>query len=94
MAGYKRAEKIWEQDHENLDYTPVQSEPKEADGWNGETGWVHEAVLQRFPDLTGVEIYASGPPPMIEALMMPFGERGLSPERLFFDSFEFTADTP
>jgi hypothetical protein len=31
---------------------------------------------------------------MIEALKMPFGERGLSPERLFFDSFEFAADTP
>ena len=85
--------KIWEQDHASLDYTPVLSEPKEADRWNGETGWVHEAVLQRFPNLTGVEIYASGPPPMIEALKMSFGERGLSPDRLFYDSFEFTTDT-
>ncbi len=86
--------KIWEQDHASLDYTPVLSEPKETDRWDGETGWVHEAVLRRFPDLSGVEIYASGPPPMIEALKMSFDERGLSPERLFFDSFEFTTDTP
>jgi CDP-4-dehydro-6-deoxyglucose reductase len=86
--------KIWEQNHASLDYTPVLSEPKETDRWDGKTGWVHEAVLQRFPDLTGVEIYASGPPPMIEALKIPFAEHGLLPERLFFDSFEFTADTP
>jgi len=86
--------KIWEQDHASLDYTPVLSEPKEADRWHGETGWVHEAVLQRFPDLAEVEIYASGPPPMIEALKIPFAEHGLAPERLFFDSFEFTADIP
>ncbi len=86
--------KIWEQDHANLDFTPVLSEPKEADRWDGKTGWVHEAVLQRFPDLTGVEMYASGPPPMIEALKIPFAKNGLAPERLFFDSFEFTADTP
>ena len=84
--------KIWEQNYAGLDYTPVLSEPKETDQWHGETGWVHEAVLQRFPDLTGVEIYASGPPPMIEALKIPFAEHGLSPDRLFFDSFEFTAD--
>ena len=84
----------WVQQHANLDFTPVLSEPKEADRWDGETGWVHEAVLQRFPNLTEVEVYASGPPPMIEALKIPFAEHGLSPERLFFDSFEFTTDTP
>jgi CDP-4-dehydro-6-deoxyglucose reductase, E3 len=68
----------------SLDYTPVLSEPKEADRWDGETGWVHEAVLQRFPNLAEVEIYASDSSPMIEALTIPFAEHGLSPERLFF----------
>jgi len=29
---------------------------------------------------------------MIEALKIPFAKRGLLPDRLFFDSFEFTAD--
>jgi|TARA_B100000315_G_scaffold150569_1_gene139325 CDP-4-dehydro-6-deoxyglucose reductase len=53
---------------------------------------VHEAVLRQYPELDGFEVYASGPPPMIEALKTTFAVHGLPQERLFFDSFEFTAD--
>ena len=84
--------KAWMQVHPNLTYSPVLSEPKDVEPWEGKTGWVHEAVLESCPDLSTVEVYASGPPPMIEALKIPFTEHGLSPERLFFDSFEFAAD--
>ncbi len=82
----------WARQHDNLDYTPVLSEPKEADDWDGETGWVHEAVLRRFLDFTEAEVYASGPPPMIEVLKTAFSEHGLAPGQLFFDSFEFSTD--
>jgi len=83
----------WLDVHPNLGYTPVLSEPKAADSWDGETGFVHEAVLREYPELDRFEVYASGPPPMIEALKTTLAAHGLPPERLFFDSFEFTTDS-
>ena len=83
----------WSEKHRNLIYTPVLSEPQTAIPWDGETGWVHEAVLRRFPDLSNVALYTSGPPPMIAAAKPVFFQHGLSDEHFFYDSFEFGADT-
>ena len=83
----------WLDRHANLTYTPVLSEPSVEDNWNGETGWVHEAVLRHFPNLDKFEVYASGPPPMIAAAKPVFLQHGLSDEHFFYDSFEFGADT-
>ena len=52
-------------------------------------GWVHEAVLTDHPDLTGYEVYAAGPPAMIQAVRASFPERGLDRDRLYFDSFDY-----
>lgn len=79
----------WARTHANFRYTPVLSEPGAEDAWDGRTGWVHAAVLADYPDLSGHEVYASGPPPMIAAIKQAFFARGLTPERLFYDSFEF-----
>lgn len=79
----------WARTHANFRYTPVLSEPRPEDGWDGRTGWVHTAVLADYPDLSGHEVYASGPPPMIDAIKQAFLAHGLTPDRLFFDSFEF-----
>ncbi len=83
----------WAQGHPPLRYVPVLSEPAPEDGWSGRTGLVHEAVLADFPDLSGCEVYASGPPPMVRAVRERFPERGLDPERLFFDSFDHAYET-
>lgn len=79
----------WEAEHPNFRYTPVLSEPRPEDGWGGRTGWVHEAVAADYPDLSGHEVYMSGPPPMIRAAKPAFAARGLPEERLYYDSFEF-----
>jgi CDP-4-dehydro-6-deoxyglucose reductase len=50
---------------------------------------VHEAVLADYPDLTRFEVYAAGPPAMIEAMRTHFPRHGLSTERLYFDSFDY-----
>lgn len=71
-------------------YTPVLSEPRAEDDWSGRCGWVHEAVLADYPDLRDMEVYASGPPPMIEAIRTTFPARGLAEDRLHYDSFEFS----
>jgi len=55
-------------------------------------GLVHEAVLADHPDLSGFEIYAAGPPAMIEAMRASFPRHGLPAERLYFDSFDYAPD--
>ena len=56
------------------------------------TGFVHEAVLADFSDLSSAEVYAAGPPELIAALKATLPERGLAPERLYFDSFAYAPD--
>jgi len=84
----------WQRDHDHFRFTPVLSEPGDADAWTGDTGWVHEAVVRYYPDLSACQVYASGPPPMIEALRHLFPDHGLAEDQLFFDSFEFAYDAP
>lgn len=79
----------WARDHGNFKFTPVLSEPRPEDRWDGRQGWVHEAVAADYPDLSRHEVYASGPPPMIEALKAAVKKHGLSEDRLYYDSFEF-----
>ncbi len=78
----------WTREHAHFRYTPVLSEPQSEDHWSGRTGWVHEAVIADHPDLTQHEVYASGPPPMIEALKKAVKKHGLPNDRLYYDSFE------
>ncbi len=84
----------WQQRHDRFTFTPVLSEPGGDDQWDGDTGWVHDVVTQYYPDLSGYQVYASGPPPMIEALKKSFPEHGLPADQLFYDSFEFSYDVP
>lgn len=79
----------WARDHGNFKFTPVLSEPRPEDRWDGRQGWVHEAVAADYPDLSRHEVYASGPPPMVEALKATVKKHGLPGERLYYDSFEF-----
>jgi CDP-4-dehydro-6-deoxyglucose reductase len=81
----------WSQEHDNFSYIPVLSEPDE--GWEGRTGWVHECVVTDHDDLSGYEVYMSGPPPMIDAGKDAFLAHGLKQERLYSDSFEYGAAT-
>ena len=53
------------------------------------SGWVHEAVLADYPTLAPFDIYAAGPPAMVEAIRATFPARGVSEDRLHFDSFDY-----
>lgn len=72
-------------------YRPVLSEPSHS--WSGRRGWVHEAVLSDLGVLAGYDIYASGPPAMIDAVRSAFAARGADAARLFFDSFDYAPDS-
>lgn len=82
----------WLKHHPNLKYTAVLSEPKPEDNWQGETGYVHESVVSHYPDLSGFDVYLSGPPPMVKAGMDLFYEKGLPETQIFSDSFEYSDD--
>ncbi len=81
----------WEQEHDHFRFVPVLSEPDE--GWEGRTGWVHEAVLEDLGDrLPEYDIYMAGPPAMVSAARKAFIERGVPESRLHYDSFEYAGD--
>ena len=50
----------WEREHATFKFVPVLSEPQPEDNWSGRTGFVHEAILADFPDLSNHQIYACG----------------------------------
>src|SRR5690606_19030167 len=55
-------------EHPNLSYTAVVSHPQAQPDWHGRRGWVHEAALADHPDLANWDVYASGPPAMVDAM--------------------------
>jgi CDP-4-dehydro-6-deoxyglucose reductase len=80
----------WAREHTNVSYTPVLSEPDPD--WTGRTGFVHGAVLADHPDMSGFDVYMSGPPPMVHAGRAAFESAGLGIEHMFSDAFEYAAD--
>ena len=82
----------WVKKFPHITYTPVLSKSEKKFDWSGKTGYVHEAVLEDYHDLSDHDVYACGPPPMINAIMETFPENHLKKENLFSDSFEFAND--
>jgi len=77
----------WQSDG-RLRYVPVLSDAPPADGWTGRTGFVHRAVMEDFPDLSGHQVYACGAPVMVEAAHRDLTSTcGLPEEEFFSDSF-------
>jgi CDP-4-dehydro-6-deoxyglucose reductase len=77
----------WERDLA-LKYVPVLSEAAPEDAWSGRTGFVHRAVMEDFPDLTGYQVYACGVPLMVEAAHRDFTSICKLPEDEFYsDAF-------
>jgi CDP-4-dehydro-6-deoxyglucose reductase len=81
-----------ERERPGFRYRPVLSDPQ-APGAGLRSGLVHEAVLADHPQLSGFDVYASGPPAMIEAIRARAAAAGLPREQLFFDSFDYAPDT-
>ena len=78
----------WATHYPQFSYIPVLSEPTATDRWTGRTGFVHAALAEDHPDLTGYDVYMAGPPVMIEAAKAQFEKQGLPEQQLFYDSFE------
>ena len=82
----------WEQEFANFRFTTVLSAPVSADNWHGPTGFVHETLVVDYPDLSGYDVYAAGPPAMVRATHDACVARGLPVDQFFSDPFEFAPD--
>jgi len=76
----------------HLRYVPVVSNATPEDAWTGRTGFVHQAVLQDHPDLSGFQVYACGAPIVVDSAQRDYGRAGLPAEEFFADSFTSEAD--
>ena len=71
-------------DHARADVAPP------ADEWQGETGFIHEAVRRHLRDeqLAGeMDSYSCGPPQMIDSVLPVLQMAGVEPDRIYFDKF-------
>jgi CDP-4-dehydro-6-deoxyglucose reductase len=83
----------WAKEHDHIQYVPVISEALPEDNWSGRDGFVHRAVMQDFPDLSGYQVYACGVPIMVDSARRDFVAHCKLPEEEFFaDSFTTAAD--
>lgn len=73
-----------------ITFTPVLSDAPPEDHWQGRTGFVHQAVLDDYRDLSGHEVYACGAPVVVEAAHRDFTtQRGLPNDAFYSDAFTF-----
>jgi CDP-4-dehydro-6-deoxyglucose reductase, E3 len=79
--------------HPGFKFIPVLSDPTPECQWTGRTGFVHRAVMEDFPDLSGHQVYACGAPVMVDAARADFSERCKLPaEEFYADAFLTEAD--
>lgn len=74
-------------------YVPVVSDAHADDHWQGRTGFVHRAVVDDLPDLSGYQVYACGAPVMVDSAKRDFIKLcGLPDEEFYADAFTTEAD--
>jgi CDP-4-dehydro-6-deoxyglucose reductase len=82
--------KQWES--KGIKFTPVLSDALPEDTWKGRTGFVHQAVLDDYADLSDYEVYSCGAPVVVEAAHRDFtSQRNLPNESFFSDAFTFAS---
>lgn len=83
----------WQEQWPDFRFVPVVSDALPADHWDGRSGWVHQAVMADFPDLSGHQVYACGTPAMVEAARHDFVQQCALPPAMFYaDAFTSEAD--
>lgn len=83
----------WTQEIPHFTYVPVVSDALAEDGWQGRSGFVHQAVMADYPDLSGHQVYACGAPVVVDSAQRDFGAQCRLPaEEFYADSFISAAD--
>jgi propane monooxygenase reductase subunit len=74
----------------NFRFVPALSEPDDAEAWDGEVGLITDVLKRQETDLTGVDAYVCGPPPMVEAAMAALSGLGVGEKHIYYDKFTTT----
>ncbi len=82
--------KKWDSENANIEYRPVLSRP--GDNWDGRKGYVQDAVLADFDDLSEFEMYACGHPQMVHSAKDALAAKGLDGDHCYSDAFEWAKD--
>ncbi len=83
----------WAASMPHVRYVPVVSHALPEDHWSGRTGFVHAAVMQDLPDLSGHQVYACGAPVVVDAARADYVAKcALPAEEFFADAFTSEAD--
>ena len=85
--------RAWTTTMPDFQYVPVISDALPEDAWTGRGGYVHAAVMQDIPDLSGWQVYACGAPVMVDAARSEYvAQCGLPAEEFYADAFTTEAD--
>ncbi|RKQ88300.1 propane monooxygenase reductase subunit [Solirubrobacter pauli] len=71
-------------------FVPALSE--DSNGWKGESGLITDVVSRLEGDITEVDAYVCGPPPMVEAAIALLEAKGVPEAHIYYDKFTTTAD--
>ena len=80
----------WADENANIEYRPVLSRPDEA--WDGRRGYVQDAVIADFDDLSDFELYACGHPQMVHSAKEALVAKGMDADHCYSDAFEWAKD--
>jgi propane monooxygenase reductase subunit len=72
-------------------FVPALSENSD-NGWAGESGLITDVIDRLEGDVSEVDAYICGPPPMVEAAIALLEARGVPEAHIYFDKFTTTAD--
>jgi propane monooxygenase reductase subunit len=73
-------------------FVPALSEANEETGWAGEAGLITDVVDRMEEDLSEVDAYLCGPPPMVDAAIALLERRGCAESHIYFDKFTTSAE--
>ena len=78
-------------EHDNFDWHLALSEPLPEDNWTGDSGFIHQVVLEYYlaahPAPEDIEYYLCGPPLMLTACMDMLDSLGVERGNILFDDF-------
>ncbi len=75
----------------NFRFVPALSDCEEGETWDGERGLITDVVARSEEDLSGMDAYLCGPPPMVDAAIAMLDAKGVPEDRVFYDKFTTTA---
>jgi propane monooxygenase reductase subunit len=80
-----------EQRLKNFRFVPALSDVGDDEEWDGERGLITDVVARCESELSGVDAYLCGPPPMVDAAIGLLVQNGVPESRVYFDKFTTTA---